>query len=54
MICMSRQRFGHAALQSLDGLSPDRRQALQDMPPYHESVWGMSHSAQRGGMAIRR
>jgi hypothetical protein len=22
--------------------------------PYHESVWGMSHSAQRGGMAIRR
>src|SRR4051794_9261941 len=22
--------------------------------PYHGSVWGMSHSAQRGGMAIRR
>ena len=21
---------------------------------YHESVWGMSHSAHRGGMAIRR
>ncbi len=26
----------------------------EGLKAYHESVWGMSHSAQRGGMAIRR
>src|SRR3954469_5276544 len=39
------------------GANAGRRLACQsasNRDPYHGSVWGMSHSAQRGGMAIRR
>jgi len=46
-----------SAATSTCGGRPGSSDSLSDtlfLPPYHDSVWGMSHSVQRGGRGIIR